>query len=260
MSLAISLAAQGFGVALLLMGLVWVGSLATNDASLVDRFWGAGFVAMAGWYWTQGGRAGNWLPLVCFTLVLVWGLRLSLHITWRNWGHGEDPRYAAMRQAGGPGWKWRSLVTVFGLQALLAWVIAMPLLVALTTSRAPATSLVIAGIGCWLVGMVFEAGGDWQLARFKADPANRGKVLDRGFWRYTRHPNYFGDAMCWWGFYLLATSVGGWWTVFAPVMMTILLARVSGVTLLEKSLVDTKPAYRDYIRRTNAFIPWPPRD
>ena len=131
---------------------------------------------------------------------------------------------------------------------------------ALAATRAPAVALVCAGILCWLVGFVFEAGGDWQVARFRADPTNRGKVLDSGLWRYTRHPNYFGDAMCWWGFYLLAVAVGGWWTVFAPIIMTVLLMKVSGVTLLERSLVDTKPAYAEYIRRTNASIPWPPQD
>ncbi|MDZ4675783.1 MAG: DUF1295 domain-containing protein [Gemmatimonadota bacterium] len=255
-----SLAAQGLAAALLLMTLVWLGSLATDDASLVDRFWGAGFVLLAWWYWAQrGGGAGPWFQLVFVLLITLWGLRLSLHITWRNWGHGEDPRYAAMRQAGGPGWRWRSLVTVFGLQALLLWVIATPLLVALTSSQSPQMPLVVVGVACWLVGFAFEAGGDWQLARFRANPANRGQVLNTGFWRYTRHPNYFGDAMCWWGFYCFAAAVGGWWTIFGPVLMTVLLMKVSGVALLEKSLVQAKPAYREYIRRTNAFIPGPRR-
>jgi len=119
--------------------------------------------------------------------------------------------------------------------------------------------LVVVGVACWLVGFAFEAGGDWQLARFRANPANRGQVLNTGFWRYTRHPNYFGDAMCWWGFYCFAAAVGGWWTIFGPVLMTVLLMKVSGVALLEKSLVQAKPAYREYIRRTNAFIPGPRR-
>ena len=111
----------------------------------------------------------------------------------------------------------------------------------------------------WLVGFVFEAGGDWQLSRFKADPANRGTVLDRGLWRYTRHPNYFGDATQWWAYYLLAAVTGGWWSLFSPLVMTGLLLRVSGVMLLEKTLVDTKPGYREYVASTNAFVPWFPR-
>lgn len=253
-------ALQGLAVALVLMGLVWVGSLATRDASLVDRFWGAGFVVLSWWYFLQGpAGAGHWLPRLSLTLVTIWGLRLSLHITWRNWGHGEDPRYAAMRQAGGPRWHLQSLFTVFGLQGMLLWVIATPLYVAVTSDRTPSLPLVALGVTCWLVGFAFEAGGDWQLARFKANPAHRGQVLDTGFWRYTRHPNYFGDSACWWGFYLLAAAVGGWWTIFAPALMTVLLVRVSGVALLEKSLVNAKPAYREYIRRTNAFIPGPRR-
>jgi steroid 5-alpha reductase family enzyme len=253
------LAAQGLAVALLLMALVWVGSLATDDASLVDRFWGMSFVVLAWFYAAMASGGAGWFRALAVGLVSVWGVRLSLHITWRNWGHGEDPRYAAMREGGGPGWRWRSLATVFGFQALLAWVIAMPLLVAFSADGPPVLLLVVLGVTCWLVGFVFEAGGDWQLARFKADPANRGAVLDSGLWRYTRHPNYFCDAMCWWGFWLLGTSAGGWWTLFAPVLMTVLLMKVSGVTLLERNLVDAKPAYRDYIRRTNAFIPGPPR-
>lgn len=261
MSFEVSLAVLGLGVAHLLMATVWIASIPTHDASLVDRFWGAGFVLLAWWYFLQddSSAAGNWLARLVLALVTLWGLRLSLHITWRNWGHGEDSRYAAMRQAGGPTWRLQSLFTVFGLQAMLLWIIATPLYVAITSDRAPFLPVAAVGAACWLVGFIFEAGGDWQLARFKANPDNRGKVLDTGLWRYTRHPNYFGDAMCWWGFYLLAAAVGGWWTIFAPVVMTVLLMKVSGVVLLEKTLVESKPAYREYVRRTNAFVPGPRR-
>jgi steroid 5-alpha reductase family enzyme len=163
-----------------------------------------------------------------------------------------------MRRRNNPGFAWKSLYLVFGLQAILAWLIAMPLMAAVAGAT-PVGPLDYAGIALWALGMIFEAVGDWQLARFKADPANRGKVMDRGLWRYTRHPNYFGESCLWWGYYLLAVAAGGWWTLFSPVLMTFLLLRVSGVALLEKDIGERRPAYRDYMRRTNAFIPGPVR-
>jgi len=194
-------------------------------------------------------------------LASVWGLRLSGYITWRNRRRGEDRRYAAMRERHGPRFAVRSLFTVFLLQALLLWVIAFPLFAAVRGewAGAAAVPLAAAGSAIWLAGFLFESLGDLQLARFKRDPANRGRVLDRGLWRYTRHPNYFGDILVWWGLYLVACARGGWWTAFAPALMTVFLARVSGVTLLEKQLVESRPGYRDYIRRTSALIPRPLR-
>lgn len=248
-------------VALIMMTGVWAASLPTRDASLVDRFWGLGFVVVA-WacVWAGGTEVpATVLPRLTLALVALWGIRLSGYITWRNWGHGEDRRYAAMREAGGVGWAGRSLATVFWLQAALLWLLAAPLAAAILTPAVPTVWLLGAGVLAWLVGFAFEAGGDWQLARFKADPANQGQVMAEGFWRYTRHPNYFGDAMCWWGYFLLAASVGAWWTVFSPILMTFLLMRVSGVTLLERSLAETKPGYREYVARTNAFFPGPRR-
>jgi steroid 5-alpha reductase family enzyme len=145
------------------------------------------------------------------------------------------------------------------LQALLAWIISVPLLVAIRGGGDPGL-LDMAAFALWLLGFVFEAGGDYQLSRFKADPANAGKVMDRGLWRYTRHPNYFGDACVWWAFYLFALAAGGWWTVYAPIMMTLLLLKVSGVALLEKTISDRRPQYANYIRTTNAFFPGPPQN
>ncbi len=261
MSELLGVALEGLALALGLMAAVWAAGMVTRDASLVDRFWGAGFVLLA-WYYAWALPAppgGGWFRRLVLLLVTAWGLRLSLHITWRNWGHGEDPRYRAMRESGGPGWPLRSLVTVNGLQGMILWVVSAPLLAAMAAPVPARPPLVALGVLAWGVGFAFEAGGDWQLARFKADAANRGKVLDRGFWRYTRHPNYFGDALCWWGFFGLATAVGGGWTVFSPLLMTFLLMKVSGVSLLEKALLETKPAYRDYVRRTNAFLPGRPR-
>lgn len=246
-------------VALGVMALVWAASLPLRDASLVDRFWGAGFAIVAWTCWLSGGRPEGWLPGIVLGLVTLWGLRLSLYITWRNWGHGEDRRYAAMRASGGPSWGYRSLVTVFGLQGVLLWLLSAPLVHGALAGEEVVVWVAVTGVLVWLVGFAFEAGGDWQLARFKADPANKGVVMDRGFWRYTRHPNYFGDAMCWWGYFLLAASAGGWWTLFSPVLMTFLLMRVSGVTLLERDLAQSKPGYREYVRRTNAFVPGPRR-
>jgi steroid 5-alpha reductase family enzyme len=192
-------------------------------------------------------------------LVTIWGLRLTTHILTRNWGKGEDFRYRKWRAENGSRWWWKSYFQVFLLQGLLLWVISAPLLVA-QYSGAPDRLTVIDAVGVvlWAVGFFFESVGDMQLARFRADPGNKGKVLDTGVWRYTRHPNYFGDSAQWWGFWLIGASVGGWWTVFSPILMTLLLLRVSGVALLEKTL-ETRPGYKEYIEGTSAFVPWFPK-
>jgi steroid 5-alpha reductase family enzyme len=238
---------------------LWAVSLAARDASLADRFWGPGFVVVAalGAAFGAGAPARRGLVLL---LVAIWGLRLGWHIHRRNRGHGEDPRYAAMRARHGGRFGRVSLVTVFLLQAALLLVVALPLLAA-ATAAAPAAlgALDVAAVAVWLVGFLFEAIGDAQLARFKADPANRGRVMDRGLWRYTRHPNYFGDALLGWGLFLFAAAGGAWWTAVGPALMTWLLLRVSGVALLEKGLAASKPAYAEYVARTSAFLPWPPR-
>lgn len=241
----------------LLVTLTWLASLRPRDSSLVDRVWGLGFVLLAFWYAAWALDQSREMDGLLLLLVALWGLRLSWHITRRNWGHGEDPRYAAMRTRNGARWWWQSYATVFLLQGTLMLVIALPLAAAIPAPGAGWGRLL--GTLLWLVGFGFEAGGDWQLARFRADPANRGRVLDSGVWRYSRHPNYFGDALQWWGFFAFAAASGAWWTILSPIVMTLLLLRVSGVTLLEASLVETKPAYRDYIRRTAAFFPWPPK-
>jgi len=246
------------GVVALMTG-VWVVSVVVRNAGIVDVFWGLGFVGV-GWLAigvTDAPPPRAWMVV---GLVTLWGLRLSLYILRRNWGQGEDYRYRAMRERHPRAFPWRSLVTVFWLQAALLWAIAMPVLAAVR-GAAPRTLSWLdgLGLGLFVVGFVFEAGGDWQLARFKARPGNRGKLLDRGLWRYTRHPNYFGDAVTWWGFFAFAAAVGAWWTVVSPALMTLLLMRVSGVALLERRLADVKPGYRDYVARTNAFFPWWPR-
>jgi steroid 5-alpha reductase family enzyme len=213
---------------------------------------------MAAWTYALEAPARGPRTLLVLTLVTVWALRLSIYITVRNWGHGEDRRYQAIRARNQPHFALKSSYLIFGFQALLAWIISLPLLGAIL-NPGPLGVLDVAGAALWLVGFSFEAGGDWQLARFKADPANRGKVMDRGFWRYTRHPNYFGDFSVWWGLYLIAAAGGAWWSILGPAAMSVLLLRVSGVTLLEKDIGERRPQYADYIRRTNAFFPGPPR-
>jgi steroid 5-alpha reductase family enzyme len=251
----------GLGAVLVLMTLVWVVSVARRDASLVDRVWGLAFVVAAITYAAlgDGDRARTVLLLV---LVGVWGLRLSIYITWRNWGEGEDKRYQAMRRRSEGSFELRSLVTIFWLQALLAWLISLPLLAALTASTPEGLIwLDYLGAVVWLVGFVFEAGGDWQLQRFLADPANRGKVMDRGLWRYTRHPNYFGDTTLWWGYFLIALATGAWWAAIGSALMTLFIVKVSGVALTEKNMgKSSREGHEEYVRRTNAFFPGPPKD
>ncbi|HNT76378.1 MAG TPA: DUF1295 domain-containing protein [Anaerolineae bacterium] len=243
-----------------LMTVLWLVSLALKNSSIVDIFWGTGFVitAWAAFLITPGGVAARKV-LIC-GIVTVWGLRLSLHLLIRNWSKPEDFRYQKWRKEAGPSWWWKSFFKVFFLQGVIMWIVAAPLLAAQIGVRPrQLTWLDFLAILLWLVGFFFEAVGDWQLARFKANPVNKGKVLDTGVWRYTRHPNYFGDAMQWWAYYLIALAAGGWWTIFSPILMTGLLLRVSGVTLLEKSLKETKPGYKEYAERTSEFIPWFPR-
>jgi steroid 5-alpha reductase family enzyme len=238
--------------------LCWAASVPLRDVSIVDRVWSLLFVSAAFVYaWLAGGHAGPRSALV-LVLVLVWGLRLAVHISWRNWGHGEDRRYQQFRRNNDPGFAFKSIYIVFALQAVLAWIISLPLLGAIYGQNPPGW-LDRAGWLLWLAGFLIEAIADLQLARFIADPASRGTVMDRGLWRYSRHPNYFGECCVWWGFYLLALAAGAWWAICAPVLLTLMLLRVSGVTLLEKDIGERRPGYRDYVARTSAFIPWPPR-
>lgn len=236
----------------------WILSLFERDASIADRFWGIGFIILC----IVGLRFMEPVaPHKVFLSVLVflWGARLSVYITWRGWEQGEDPRYQAMRAKHGHSFGWKSFFTVFLLQGFLIWFISLPVQVALMAETpVPVGSWpVIAGTLLFAAGFAFEALGDWQLARFKANPENAGKVMDQGLWRYTRHPNYFGEAVLWWGLFVVALpapQVG--YTVLSPVVMTLLLMKVSGVPLLEKRLAETRPGYAEYARKTPAFFPW----
>jgi len=238
----------------------WLASLYTKDASLVDRFWGAGFVLVAFATFFQTGYDSP-RDILLLVLVTIWGARLSIYITVRNWGEGEDRRYTKMRERHGHRFALVSLCTVFLLQGMLTWIIAWPLQAGIYASGPDTFTLLDwVGVFVWIVGFLFESIGDYQLARFRADPDNSGKVMDRGLWRYTRHPNYFGDALLWWGMFLVAASVpNGAYTVFAPIVMQFFLMRVSGVTLLERSLKKSRPGYEEYVRRTNSFFPWFPK-
>jgi len=235
----------------------WLFSVVRKNVTIVDNMWALFFLLAALTTAALASQPGPRTTLI-IVLVAIWAARLSGYLAWRNWGKPEDHRYQAIRRRNEPGFTFKSLYLVFALQAVLAWIIAAPLAAGIG-SPAPLGLLDYAGIALWVFGFLFETIGDWQLARFKANPDNRGKVMDRGLWRYTRHPNYFGEACLWWGYWLIAASAGGWWTVFAPLLMSVLLLKVSGVALLEKDIGERRPAYRDYIARTNAFFPGPRR-
>lgn len=243
---------------LILMTALWLISLKIKNASIVDIFWGIGFVVIT---WLAFALAQGYLPRkqLIATLVTIWGLRLALHIGIRNWGKPEDFRYAAWRDENGSRWWWLSFFKVFLLQGFLMWIISAPLIAA-QTSGFPAilTPLDWLGALLWVFGLLFETIGDLQLMRFKSDPANKGKLITTGLWKYTRHPNYFGEAVLWWGYYLIAFVSGFWWTIFSPILMTWLLLEVSGVAMLERTMKH-KPGYKEYIKRTNAFLPWFPK-
>jgi len=233
----------------------WLLSLKLGDVSVVDSMWSLMFLLVAISCALSVESLSDRAVLV-LGLVALWSIRLSAYITWRNWGDEEDSRYQDIRERNEPNFAIKSLYLIFGFQGLLALVISLPLIVAIPSSS-PLGWLDYAGVLLWTIGMIFEAGGDWQLARFKADPDNQGKVLDSGLWSLTRHPNYFGDFCVWWGLFLIALSAGGWWTLISPLVMSFMLLKVSGVALLEKDISERRPEYARYIKETNAFFPGP---
>lgn len=235
----------------------WVISTLRHNVAYVDRIWSLLFVS-ATLVYAQALPATGPRAAWVLTLVLAWGLRLSGHITWRGWGHDEDRRYLAIRARNQPNFAFKSLFIVFGLQAVLGWVVSAPLLLALAGPQA-LNLADAAGMALCAFGIAFEAVADWQLVRFQRNAALRGQVMDSGLWRYSRHPNYFGECCAWWGFFFIALGAGAPWTVASPLIMTWLLLKVSGVALLEKDIAERRPGYRDYVRRTSAFIPRPPK-
>ncbi len=247
------------GAVALVMVVTWLVSLVLRDASIVDPVWPLGFVVVA-WVvhaMADGNAARSWLLVA---MVTAWGLRLSAHLAWRKRGEPEDYRYRAMRKHWGPRFPIISLVTVFALQGLLMWVVSLPVQLGQVPDSPGLGLLAVLGVLVWAVGFAFETIGDAQLAAFKADPANAGQVMDRGLWHYTRHPNYFGDACVWWGIALVAAESGlGAIGIIGAVVMTVLLRRVSGVPMLERSMAKRRPGYTEYVARTSPFIPRAPR-
>lgn len=248
------------GAVCLLMLITWALSVVRRDASIVDIVWAFGFVVVA-WIAFALGDGALERKLLVSVLVTIWGLRLTGYTLWRKRDEGEDFRYREMRTRHGRRFPLISLFSVYLWQGLGMWAVSLPVQAAqVLPSPSGLTALDIAGAALVVGGMVFEFCGDRQLARFRADPANRGKVMDRGLWRYTRHPNYFGDLCVWWGVFVIALAAdGAWWTVVGPLTMTAIFMKFFGVPLMERHLAETKPGYADYVRRTSAFFPCPPR-
>lgn len=251
---------QSLILIIFLMTLLWLVSIPLKNVSIVDIFWGVGFIVINSYLFFCVESYDTRQTLLLF-LVTIWGLRLSIYLIYRNRGKGEDFRYAAFRKYyGDHRYWWISYFQTFLLQGILMWMVALPLAgVHLSDKVAPFSLWDYLGVIMWIIGMIFEAGGDYQLARFKNNPANRGKVLKTGLWRYTRHPNYFGDAAIWWGYGLICIGAQEYWYVLGSLLMTILIVKVSGVALLEKTLKDQKPEYLDYAQKTSPFFPWIPK-
>jgi steroid 5-alpha reductase family enzyme len=248
---------------LLLIG--WAIAVKIADVSFIDAIWGGGMAVLAAASWLQLGEPGLRANLIA-AMAALWGLRLFWHLYTRWRGHGEDVRYARMLGKAKEQGRFAqaALTKVFGPQAVLLYITCLPAQLGVLASAAPASlgPLALAGAGLWLLGMTFEVVGDAQLKAFRGDPASKGKVLNTGLWRYTRHPNYFGDACVWWGIWLAAAEAG--WLVAllslpGPLFLTFTLTKWSGKPLLEKGLAKTRPGYADYVARTSGFVPWPPR-
>ncbi len=239
---------------------VWLLSVYLKNASIVDIFWGLGFVLVSAFYFNVSIE-NNSRQIIVLSLISIWGIRLSIHIFIRNLGKPEDYRYHEFRKHyGKERYWWFSYFQVFLLQGALIWLISAPVLSVKYFGTLNGLNIFdFLGMAIWIIGFIFEVGGDWQLARFKANPSNKGKLLQTGFWKYTRHPNYFGDAAVWWGFAMFSIAAGSFIPVISAVLMSWLLLKVSGVTMLEKTLINTKPGFEKYVKQTSAFIPWFPK-
>ena len=253
------------GAILLLLGITLACALYAKRHNVIDTAWGLGFAAVALVAFVASRDTGDglrrWLLLIC---PVVWGVRLAVYTGKRALGKGEDPRYEKLLDKGAPGGRqgaartWRALRVIYALQGFLVLFIALPLIVGASTSG-QVRVIGWLGVAVWAVGLFFEAVGDAQMSRFKADPANKGKIMDRGLWKYTRHPNYFGDACVWAGMFLLAAERWpGVLTILSPVAMILLLTKGSGAATLERHMAE-RPGYREYMERTSGFLPLPPK-
>jgi steroid 5-alpha reductase family enzyme len=251
---------QASYIIFILVTLLWVFSVIIKNVSIVDIFWGMGFVIVNAVYFYYSGEFYQ-RKILLFILVTLWGLRLSIYLASRNLGKGEDFRYQEFRRKyGAKRYWWISYFQTFLLQGVLIMFVSLPLLGANSQTYSQGLNwLDYIGIVVFIIGFAFEAGGDFQLTKFKNNPSNKGKVLKTGFWKYTRHPNYFGDSVVWWSFAIFSMAAGSYWTIIGSIGMTLLIIKVSGVALLEKSLKETKPKYHAYIKKTNSFFPWFPK-
>lgn len=237
--------------------ILWGVSVVIKDASIVDRFWGILFILQLVGYTVYSPELDP-RAMIVFLLTTLWGLRLSIYIHIRNKGTGEDYRYKEMREEHGEKkfW-WYSFFSIFLLQGVLSQLFAVPSLLIFSENNSSSLNwLDYAGIGVWVFGFLFESIADYQLYTFKQKPGTKGKLLTSGLWRYSRHPNYFGECVLWWGFFLISLNYTyGVYSIFSPILMMLFIYNISGVKLLEKDLSDKKPEYKDYIKSTPAFFP-----
>ena len=253
---------RGLMLIIFLITMLWLWSVYLKDVSIVDAFWGCGFVILAIYYFfTTPSSELHPRKILVLVLVGIWGLRLSLYLLIRNWGKPEDFRYQKFRNDyGAHRYWWFSFFQVFLLQGILLWIISAPLLsTQYFSSSNPLNYFDYLAIMVWVIGFLFETLGDDQLSKFKSNPANKNKVLNTGLWKYTRHPNYFGDAAIWWSFGLFSIASGSYLPLISCLIMNVLLLKVSGVVLLERTLTNSKPKYKEYMEKTPAFFPWFPK-
>jgi steroid 5-alpha reductase family enzyme len=237
---------------------LWIASRIKNDVGIVDSFWSLMILAAGLCFLFFSDTTITDRDGVVLLLLSAWAIRLAFHITWRNWGQEEDNRYQTIRKNNQPNFEFKSLYIVFLLQAFLAVIVALPLMSIFSSNR-DINILDYLALALWCTGMFFETVGDLQLARFKSSNNNQDKVLNSGLWRYSRHPNYFGEFCIWWAFFLFAVASGHWWSIVSPLLMTILLLKVSGVSLLESTISERRPEYDCYCKTTNTFFPWFPK-
>lgn len=258
--MTLALIAENAALVWLLMTLLWVVSVLKRDASIVDPWWPVGFLVVTIYTIVRTG----FTPAKSLLLVAVtsWAMRLWVHLLIRNWGKAEDPRYTKFRERFGAGrYWWFSYFQVFLLQGALILLISAPLqLAGSATAPNPISGYDLLATSVFVVGLVLEVVADGQLRAFRRDPQNRGQVLAHGLWSWSRHPNYFGEAVLWWGLFLYVLDQPLGWSMFlSPLLMTFLLVKVSGVAMLDAQLTETKPHYRKYIETTSAFFPRRPK-